>query len=171
MNMQEFGSLDELFAAIGGSLGQKAREWSERQWQEALNRATRGIAHEILKSCELPALVSMSAPSDGVASFIEMESDEAWWHITITATRKAPKTAPEPVSKPFATRPKSDVPEGKTEADRCAFCGRFHSDPVPSAVKVPDAASEPDDASAYRDREPVEKAEPVKPWPAWGEPV
>jgi len=88
----EIKSLDDLLNMIGNSFAQKAREWSDGQWRQVLQRATRDIAQDILRNCEaLPLLASVVTAPEGVATFITLESEEAEFTICVNATRKVPK--------------------------------------------------------------------------------
>lgn len=89
----EIKSLDDLLNMIGNSFAQKAREWSDGQWRQVLQRATRDMAHDILRNCpDLPLLASVVTAPEGVATFITLESEEAEFTICVNATRKAAKT-------------------------------------------------------------------------------
>lgn len=147
--MREISFTELLSAALPGIRQAAETEWTERDWQQSMRRASLDMAHEILKGCkDLPRLQSVVAPEDGVSAFIVMESDNAQFTITVTTARKAEPMDPEPVA------PADD--------DRCVFCGRVHANATTRAMadekylKTGEAAQNTPD-------------EPVKPWPAWGE--
>lgn len=138
-------SLADLFGAVlPGIREAAANEWTERDWQQSMRRASMDMAHEILKGCNnLPRLVSVTAPDNGVSAFIEMESDNALFSIVVTTTRKAEPMDPEPTK----------------DDGKCVFCGRVHENATTETMRIKETTENRDRATAD---------EPVKPWPAWG---
>lgn len=116
-------SLADLIGAVLPGIREAAREWTEREWQQSMRRASMDMAHEILKGCnDLPRLVSVTAPDDGVSAFIEMESDNARFSIVVTTTRKAEPMDPEPT---------------KYDDGKCVYCGGFHEGVTLPCVALP----------------------------------
>lgn len=115
MEFKEITSLAEFLAMVGAATRGQS-EPSPALVELMLNRASRDLAQEILKA-DMPLLVSANA--SGASTFMEFESENIAYNVTISARRKMPATN----ETTFAAPVKGDEsrPDGW-----CDWCNRVH---------------------------------------------